>query len=56
MKELYARYKEKGLEVIGVSDDDRDSAASGRRPSTRMERASGTTSCAGWTGIRSGST
>jgi len=27
VKELYARYKDKGLEVIGVSDDDRDSAA-----------------------------
>ena len=27
IKELYARYKDKGLEVIGVSDDDRDSAA-----------------------------
>jgi peroxiredoxin len=27
VKELYAKYKDKGLEVIGVSDDDRDSAA-----------------------------
>jgi thiol-disulfide isomerase/thioredoxin len=27
VKELYARYKDKGLEVIGVSDDDRDSTA-----------------------------
>jgi peroxiredoxin len=27
VKELYAMYKDKGLEVIGVSDDDRDSTA-----------------------------
>jgi len=27
VKDLYARYKDKGLEVIGVSDDDRDSTA-----------------------------
>jgi thiol-disulfide isomerase/thioredoxin len=27
VKELYALYKDKGLEVIGVSDDDRDSTA-----------------------------
>ncbi|HEY8970280.1 MAG TPA: redoxin domain-containing protein, partial [Puia sp.] len=27
VKELYAEYKDKGLEVIGVSDDDRDSTA-----------------------------
>jgi thiol-disulfide isomerase/thioredoxin len=27
VKELYAKYKDKGLEVIGVSDDDRDSTA-----------------------------
>jgi thiol-disulfide isomerase/thioredoxin len=27
VKELYDRYKDKGLEVIGVSDDDRDTAA-----------------------------
>ena len=27
VKELYAQYKDKGLEVIGVSDDDRDSTA-----------------------------
>ena len=27
VKELYSRYKDKGFEVIGVSDDDRDNAA-----------------------------
>jgi len=27
VKELYAEYKDKGLEVIGVSDDDNDSSA-----------------------------
>ena len=27
VKELYAQYKDRGLEVIGVSDDDRDSSA-----------------------------
>jgi len=27
VKELYAQYRDKGLEVIGVSDDDRDSTA-----------------------------
>lgn len=27
VKQLYAKYKDKGLEVIGVSDDDRDSTA-----------------------------
>jgi thiol-disulfide isomerase/thioredoxin len=27
VKELYARYKDKGLEIIGVSDDDNNQAA-----------------------------
>jgi len=27
VKELYSQYKDKGLEVIGVSDDDRDTTA-----------------------------
>ena len=27
VKELYERYKARGLEVVGVSDDDRDSSA-----------------------------
>lgn len=27
LKELYTRYKDQGLEIIGVSDDDRDTAA-----------------------------